>query len=541
MRRILVTFAAALIAAGAAQPVSAQPAYAILHSFAGTPTDGSVPWGNLTTDGIKFYGMTLVGGPGDVGTAFSINVDGTGYIALHNFAGGATDGILPFGNLVSDGSTLYGITAYGGSGALGTAFSMNTDGSGFSILHSFAGGVADGTVPEGSPILVGSKLYGITAAGGPGPTPGGNGTVFSLNTDGTGFTILHGFAGPPADGSGPYGSLVSDGIKLYGVTLSGGSGPGVSGSGVVFSMNTNGTGYAILHNFAGSPGDGASSWGGLLLDGYTLYGMTLAGGAGWGGANFNGAIFSLHTDGSQFALLHSFTTGADDGAVPFGSLIIDHGTLYGMASTGGANNLGALFSIQPDGSDFAILHDFAGTPGDGSTPYGSLLSSGGSLYGMTSTGGTGGLGTVFSQPLPPPNYINLHVSPLWVSGGGAVTLSWECNFSEYGYEGVPVDVYLAAIKDPLVASDASSVDDALLGGAIYFFRSDMSLYPGPVQGPTWTGISFPPVAASGTLSLSLPPAPGDYVIATAFRYHGTTIYVRSDGKPVENSNLFTIR
>jgi uncharacterized repeat protein (TIGR03803 family) len=147
MRGILVTFAAALCAAGAAQPVSAQPAYAILHSFAGAPTDGSMPWGTLTDDGIKFYGMTLAGGTNNMGSVFSLHMDGTGYSILRNFSFLPTNGMNPYGSLLSDGSTLYGTTSYGGSHVIGTVFSMNTDGSGFSLLHSFAGGVADGSLP----------------------------------------------------------------------------------------------------------------------------------------------------------------------------------------------------------------------------------------------------------------------------------------------------------------------------------------------------------------------------------------------------------
>lgn len=52
---------------------------------------------------------------------------------------------------------------------------MSTDGSGFQILHTFAGGITDGSRPHGALTLVGSTLYGTTAQGG--DTNGG--TVFS--------------------------------------------------------------------------------------------------------------------------------------------------------------------------------------------------------------------------------------------------------------------------------------------------------------------------------------------------------------------------
>ena len=39
---------------------------------------------------------------------------------------------------------------------------MQTDGSGFAVLHGFAGGADDGKKPYGSLILSGSTLYGMT-------------------------------------------------------------------------------------------------------------------------------------------------------------------------------------------------------------------------------------------------------------------------------------------------------------------------------------------------------------------------------------------
>lgn len=535
MRVVLLTCAALC---AAAQAAFSQPACTVLHNFAETPTDGTMPWGSLIVDGATLYGTTLAGGSNNFGTVFSMNSDGTGYAVLRNFSNAPTDGMVPFGALLSDGSALYGTTSYGGATGLGTVFTMHTDGTGFSLLHSFAGGAADGALPWGVPVLLGSKLYGMTPDGGGGPGPSGDGTVFSLNTNGTGFALLHSFGGPSPDGSTPLGNLVSDGSKLYGMTQEGGA----NALGTVFSMNTDGTGFTVLHSFAGDPGDGKNPMGDLLLDDGTLYGMTYTGGTGWLGANFNGTVFSVRTDGSQYTLLHSFTTGPDEGMLPRGSLIMQRGVLYGMTSQGGMNALGTLFAILPDGSGYEVLHDFGGTPADGQMPWASLVSDGSALYGMTFIGGAASLGTAFSYPLPTPtpNYINLSVSPASVAGGGTVTLSYACDFSEYGYEGVPVDIYLAAIRDPLVVDDASSIDDALNGGAIYFFRSDMSLHPGPVQGPTWSRVSFPPVATTGSLALTLPAAAGNYVIATAFRYSGTTIYVRSDGKPVENSNQFEI-
>src|SRR5439155_10512461 len=64
----------------------------------------------------------------------------------------------------------------GGSLGNGTVFVVNTDGSGFTTVHSFTGG-SDGGSPHGSLVLSGNTLYGTASGGG----SLGNGTVFSLS------------------------------------------------------------------------------------------------------------------------------------------------------------------------------------------------------------------------------------------------------------------------------------------------------------------------------------------------------------------------
>src|SRR6185369_9525929 len=99
---------------------------------------------------------------------------------------------------------------------------------------------------------------------------------------------------------------------------------------------------------------GAVPQGALLLSGGVLYGMTLHGGTG-----DSGTIFKISTNGTGFQLLHSLTGTATDGASPYGSLIISNSTLYGLTKAGGANNSGTVFSMDVSGSGFTILHSFA--------------------------------------------------------------------------------------------------------------------------------------------------------------------------------------
>src|SRR5260370_15288863 len=81
----------------------------------------------------------------------------------------------------------------------------------FTLLHSFTG-VSDGANPRAGLILSGSTLYGTAGQGG----SFGVGTVFAINTDGTGFTNLHNFTGG-SDGSVPRARILSN-ITLSGTT-----------------------------------------------------------------------------------------------------------------------------------------------------------------------------------------------------------------------------------------------------------------------------------------------------------------------------------
>src|SRR5437667_175569 len=104
------------------------------------------------------------------------------FTTLHNFTGGG----IPFAGLVLSSNTLYGTTYgtayYGGSSGNGTIFKLSTNGTGFTVLQS-------GGNPQAGLILSGNTLYGTTVYGG----SSGNGSVFALNTNGAGFTILHSF------------------------------------------------------------------------------------------------------------------------------------------------------------------------------------------------------------------------------------------------------------------------------------------------------------------------------------------------------------
>ena len=312
--------------------------FTLLHEFAGGANDGAVPTVGLTLSGSTLYGTTSAGGNANAGTIFAINTAGSSFTLLHEFDGNDD----PEGGVTLSGSTLYGTTHLGNGE--GTVFSIYTDGSGLTLLHSFATTTNDGRRPTGDLTISGSTLFGTTILGGANDL----GTIFSINTDGSGYTPLHEFAGGANDGEGPLAGLILSGSTLYGTTQVGGD----HRRGTIFSINTDGSGFTLLHEFAGGADDGRNPEAELTLSGSTLYGTTKNGGdlaCATTGPEGCGTIFSINTDGSGFTLLHEFAGGANDGAHPWAGLSISGSTLYGATERGGDNGLGTVFSIEiPD-------------------------------------------------------------------------------------------------------------------------------------------------------------------------------------------------
>lgn len=314
---------------------------------------GFRPATGLILSGNAIYGTTS-GGALDSGTIFSLGTDGMSFtnpytFTWHNydpFFGTHTniDGASPTA-LILSGDTLYGATLISGISNNGSLFKVRTDGTGFTTLVT--SGFKPTTVSQ-------NMLYGLVGSG--------NGSVFAMNTDGTGFTILYSFTGPVNSGSGTTNSdgvnpnsLVLSGSTLYGTASSGGS----FGQGTVFKLNTDGTGFADLYDFtavSGSIGvyqrptnsDGAGP-SGLILSGNTLYGT-----ASSGGSFSYGTVFALNTDGRGFTVLHSFTMGVlyngsytnSDGASPLAPLMLSGNTLYGVTGAGGSSSQGTVFSLS---------------------------------------------------------------------------------------------------------------------------------------------------------------------------------------------------
>jgi len=303
---------------------------------------------------------------------------------LYNFTGGG-DGNDPDSRLVMDADgNLYGTTFDGGDFNAGTVFKLRPNGV-QSVLYSFTGG-KDGGFPTGDLILETDNggLVGTTQAGGDHNV----GTVFTVDPNGSGETVDYSFTGG-SDGANPVGGLVEDGtFDLYGTTKNGGD----SGFGTVFKITSKGK-EKVLHSFdGGNDGRFPTSGVAIAFDG-TLYGTTPG-----GGQNIAGTLYSMNKKG-KLKVLHAFTGGSDGGNPVGVPLPGGAGEVYGVTFMGGAGDasVGTVYKLSPGGKE-KVLHSFDADVDitDGFHPSaGLIVDAGGTLYGVTATGGTSNAGTVF--------------------------------------------------------------------------------------------------------------------------------------------------
>ncbi len=310
---------------------------------------------------------------------------------LYSFTDGA-DGGQPYGGVVADAAgTLYGETSdgglakcpddifYGPKTGCGTLFSFNSAG-GLKVLVHFTG--PNGAYGDNGLTLVGSTLYGSTVYGG----ADDQGVLFSVHTDGTGFTVLHQFAG--TDGRMPTGTLVPgpNGV-FYGITRNGGAGYPGTDDGVLFQI-TSGGAYTVLHSFAGGAGGAIPS--ALKLTGSgVLVGSTLSGGVETKDLPSGfGTFFSYAPTTKAFSVLYALPGSGAAGENPYLGSIGPGPTLYAAA-------INTLFSLsQNDG--LVLLGQFTGTTTAGGPDSGPVYQSGQPLIGTLSDGPNNAYGSVYS-------------------------------------------------------------------------------------------------------------------------------------------------
>jgi uncharacterized repeat protein (TIGR03803 family) len=255
--------------AGVVFKVDPAGAETVLHNFVGG-TDGITPTGGLLEDAAgNFYGTTSQGGTSNAGVLFKIGAKGK-YGILHTFTGATNDGAYPtYTSLLIDSTgALYGVTEEGGAANGGILYKFSKTGK-LGILHSFMGGTTDGCNVLGTPFIdKNGNFYGTTSSCGTSSL----GTVWKVNANGT-ESVLHSFAGGTADGEYPLAGVIVDASgNVYGSTETGGA----TNVGTVYKISPNGK-FTLVHSFTGT--DGKYPYGGFVRNAKgTFFGTAVNGG-----------------------------------------------------------------------------------------------------------------------------------------------------------------------------------------------------------------------------------------------------------------------
>jgi uncharacterized repeat protein (TIGR03803 family) len=278
----------------------------VLFNFGTYTGDSTNPYAGIIADSSgNFYGTTFVGGVFDDGSVFEVSpptVKGDAWTekVLYSFTGGS-DGSLPESGLVMDAQgALYGVAYLGG--LAGTAYKLTPpaisgDPWTETTIYSFTGG-DDGGMPLSTLVFDKSgNLYGTTQSGG----IYNGGTIFELSPpaisgDPWTETVLYAFDFSPYSHQYIHGCAPHAGVifgpegALYGTTEFCGTGDG----GVVYKLAPPASGgttwtQSVLHAFTPATGDGARPQVGLVMNKRgVLFGTTAS-----GGPDEEGTVFSV--------------------------------------------------------------------------------------------------------------------------------------------------------------------------------------------------------------------------------------------------------
>ncbi len=313
-------------------------------------------------------------------------------VAFQCNTSGCADGKEPDALILASDGNLYGVAEYSttptGVAGGGTIFKMTPAGQ-ITLLYNFPENQNTGFFPNGyAPVAIAEgsdgMLYGAASSGG--PTSASAGTLWRINKNGTGFTVLVQYCTTCSSGGFPNSIVAGSDGNLYGTTGYGGNWPGNGcedlGCGVVFKLTTAGV-YTVLHAFNGNGGDTSEPVGVIQASDGNLYGATA-------GNLSEGSIFKV-TPSGQFSTLHFFGSGtyglsgitqASDGMLYGFSHVVSAPTveLYNITTGGSFQNLAQI--TQPLYKQFGLAQP--------------IQASDGNLWTAAAEGGSGNWGRVLA-------------------------------------------------------------------------------------------------------------------------------------------------
>ncbi|HTB81860.1 MAG TPA: choice-of-anchor tandem repeat GloVer-containing protein [Opitutaceae bacterium] len=415
----------------------------VLTSF--SVRNGANPYASLFQDSNgSFYGTTVNGGSANNGVVFKITPAGI-LTALVSFDG--ANGFNPYGPLVQDrNGNFYGTTKYGGSANDGTVFQMTPTG-GLTTLLSFDG--SNGANPiAGLSQDSSGNFYGSTTGGGASnvgvifqvivppqvapptfsPDSGtynnaqavaistitSNATI-RYTTDGSTPTETNGtiYAGAPVNigtttvlqAIAYESSFINSGVTsaTYVINLPPAAAPVFSPAAGTYTNAQKVTiksplgGASIRYTTDGSTPTEAN---GTLYSGPVNLGRTtmlkaIASKSGFADSPVTSGLYLINSSpAASLNVLYDFAASNNAGINPTAALVQGgDGSFYGTTSSGGSGGYGTIFQLTPAGVVTTLV---AFNFDNGAFPVAALVPGrDGNFYGTTSGGGSGGNGTVF--------------------------------------------------------------------------------------------------------------------------------------------------
>lgn len=254
--------------------------------------------------------------------------------------------------------------------------------------------------------------------------------IYRLAADGSTLTEIYKFSAE-AMPSGTSPRLImsgQDGDWLYGINSGGGP-----GTGYLYRIKADGTGWQVLAQFGRDTGDTRQvAYPSLIEVGDYLYGALRWYTPGAGG-NGNGTLYRIKKDGTEpLRVLHAFNR--DDGQQPQDQMALGgDGKVYGSTRSGGSQNQGSIYSIDPTAITEAEsgvetnLFDFTGTEADSELPTGLVAARSGKLYGLASFSRLFELDIGYTPPHPViTSFVSTPSEVSWQAGTTQpkVTLAW---------------------------------------------------------------------------------------------------------------------
>jgi len=416
------------------QTTSASPLYTILLSDQGS--DGGVPYNGLiqASDG-NIYGTNQCGGntsnaysqcitasglgPSSGGDIFKITPAGD-YSVVYSFLGGS-DGAIPQGLVEAPDGNIYGVTVWAGANGVGTVFRFNFLTKTLTTIYAFSNTGGEDN-PLGT-IIYGDDgyLYGTTVEF---ANQTGNGVLWRIKTDGTGFSTLWSFGTSGGSNSGNFGNFVQDGVTKVGSSLYGTSetGAGTADAGAVWGITTAGVG-TVLHQFTNSTDGGNPAYGVKYYSDGDLYGVTF--GCNSGGASY-GTVYKTGTTSGFSTLYNATTEGCFTGRVEFDG---DGNAFFASIGDNNSGPIGGLWDYDVSKKSTSQFYTFPSDNSEGQQPDSQpFIDNQGRVWTEQYDDGSGAYaGSIVAFDLTPAEAapITISASPTSVAVKADTTIAWK--------------------------------------------------------------------------------------------------------------------